>query len=78
MRMSQQYSSGWIAIAVAALMSTSSFAQLTKQDSVWLPLRVFLGSWQGKGGGEPGIGDYTRTYQFGNRGYNIGNNIRQA
>ena len=39
-------------------------AQTTKQDSIWQPLRFFVGSWNGKGGGEPGIGEYERNYQF--------------
>jgi hypothetical protein len=64
MRISQLFSGGLIALVLAALTSTICSAQLTRQDSIWLPLKVFVGSWQGKGGGEPGIGDYTRTYQF--------------
>jgi hypothetical protein len=64
MRKSQQHTGGLVALAVAALMSTTCFSQLSKQDSIWLPLKVFVGSWEGKGGGEPGIGDYTRSYQF--------------
>jgi len=62
--MSHTYSGGLVAIAVAVLWSTTCFAQLTKQDSVWLPLKTFVGSWQGKGSGEPGTADYARTYQF--------------
>lgn len=27
-------------------------------------MRVFVGSWKGTGGGEPGIGDYSRSYRF--------------
>ncbi len=52
------------AVAFAALIATPSFAQMTKQDSIWLPLKVFIGDWQGRGGGEPGIGDYVRSYRF--------------
>ncbi len=40
------------------------FGQLSKRDSVWLPLKVFIGNWQGVGGGEPGTGKYERSYQF--------------
>ena len=36
---------------------------MTKQDSIWRPLQVFVGSWEGKGGGESGKGDYTRSYK---------------
>jgi len=39
-------------------------AQNTKQDSLWLPMKFFIGEWTGKGGGEPGIGDYERSYQW--------------
>ncbi len=46
------------------VISSISYGQLSKQDSIWLPFRSFIGSWEGKGGGEPGTGDYTRTYQF--------------
>ena len=64
MKMTQHLFASLVVITVTALMSTTSFAQLTKQDSIWLPLKVFIGSWQGKGGGEPGRGDYSRSYQF--------------
>jgi hypothetical protein len=64
MRMIPRNSGVLLALAVVSLMTTTSIAQLSKQDSIWLPLKVFVGSWQGKGGGEPGTGDYTRTYQF--------------
>ena len=40
------------------------FAQLSKQDSIWLPLKLFVGTWKGEGGGEPGKGRYERSYQF--------------
>jgi hypothetical protein len=39
-------------------------AQSSKQDSIWLPLKFFIGTWKGTGGGEPGIGDYERSYRF--------------
>ena len=29
-----------------------------------MPLQPFVGSWKGQGGGEPGNGNYERTYQF--------------
>lgn len=41
-----------------------SFGQLSKQDSVWLPMAPFLGTWEGTGGGEPGTGKYERSYNF--------------
>ncbi len=53
-----------IVACLVALVSTTCMAQQTRQDSIWQPLRAFLGSWRGKGGGEPGMGDYTRNYQL--------------
>lgn len=52
-----------IVAALAVVCSMSGLAQ-TSQDSLWQPLKVFVGSWKGKGGGEPGNGDYERSYQF--------------
>lgn len=39
-------------------------AQLSKRDSIWLPLKALVGNWKGEGGGEPGKGKYERSYQF--------------
>lgn len=39
------------------------FGQMSKKDSIWLPLKSFIGQWAGEGGGEPGIGIYERSYQ---------------
>ena len=39
-------------------------AQLSKRDSTWLLLKPFVGTWKGEGGGEPGKGEYERSYQF--------------
>lgn len=64
MNVTRLYSVSLIALSVSASISTPSSAQLSKQDSIWLPLKPFLGSWHGKGGGEPGEGDYVRSYQF--------------
>ena len=30
-----------------------TFAQNSKKDSTWLPLKSFIGQWTGEGGGEP-------------------------
>ena len=50
-------------ISLAILFTaTVGFGQ-TKTD-VWKPLQPFLGVWKGKGGGEPGNGDYARSYKF--------------
>jgi hypothetical protein len=40
-------------------------AQLSKKDSVWLQMSSFIGTWKGEGGGEPGQGQYERTYEWG-------------
>lgn len=41
-------------------------AQLTRQDSTWLPVSFFVGSWKGAGEGEvePGKELYEGTYQY--------------
>jgi len=31
---------------------------------MWRPFEFFAGSWKGRGGGQPGMGDYERTYEF--------------
>ena len=40
------------------------FAQKINKDSIWLPLKPFIGVWTGEGEGEPGKGKYERTYAF--------------
>lgn len=40
------------------------FGQANKKDSIWLPLKPFIGQWVGEGGGETGKGKYERSYQF--------------
>ncbi|MBN8569281.1 MAG: FABP family protein [Ignavibacteria bacterium] len=40
------------------------FSQNTKRDSLWMPLKPFLGEWIGDGEGEPGKGKYERSYQL--------------
>lgn len=39
-------------------------AQLSKSDSLWLPLKPLIGKWTGTGQAPEGKGDYERTYQF--------------
>lgn len=39
-------------------------AQKINRDSIWLPLKPFIGVWTGEGEGEPGKGKYERTYAF--------------
>ncbi|HEY0653626.1 MAG TPA: heme-binding beta-barrel domain-containing protein [Chryseosolibacter sp.] len=49
---------------VFLLLPFVSQAQLSKQDSLWLPFQPFLGKWTGSGEGVDGKGTYERTYQF--------------
>ncbi|MFZ5946821.1 MAG: heme-binding beta-barrel domain-containing protein [Stygiobacter sp.] len=51
-----------IMLSVATVATTCG--QTTKKDSIWLPLKPFIGQWAGEGGGEPGKGKYERSYQF--------------
>jgi hypothetical protein len=39
-------------------------AQMSKQDSVWLPFKSMIGTWAGTSEGQPGKGKYERTYQI--------------
>ena len=39
-------------------------AQMSKRDSLWFPLKPFVGNWIGEGGGKPGKGKYERSYQL--------------
>src|SRR5688572_27370767 len=38
--------------------------QMSKADSVWLPLKNLIGTWTGSGKGVDGMGNYERTYQL--------------
>lgn len=49
---------------ITLLLPAILFAQSTKKDSLWFPLKPFVGIWKGEGGGEMGTGKYERTYQF--------------
>ena len=46
------------------LIPLASHAQLSKQDSLWLPFQPFIGTWSGTGEGVDGNGTYERSYQF--------------
>ena len=46
------------------LAATVTYGQTNKRDSIWSPIKYFVGTWKGEGGGEPGMGRYERTYQF--------------
>lgn len=45
------------------LLPVICFSQ-TKQDSLWMPFRKFIGTWEGVSEGQPGKGKYERSYQF--------------
>lgn len=51
-------------LTVLLLLSTASFSQTSKQDSIWSPMKFFVGEWTGTSEGQPGKGTYERTYQF--------------
>jgi hypothetical protein len=51
-------------IVILLILPQLSLAQLTRQDSLWLPLRHLIGSWKGTGEGPDGKGTYERTYQY--------------
>lgn len=36
----------------------------TKQDTLWMPFKIFAGTWTGDSDGKPGKGKYERTYEF--------------
>lgn len=55
---------GLTILVVAAIVPTYGSAQTSKQDSLWLPFKVFPGEWRGTGEGSPGVGKYERSYQF--------------
>ncbi len=46
------------------LIPSFLFAQTSKRDSLWIILQPFVGNWKGEGSGEPGNGNYERSYQF--------------
>lgn len=51
-------------IFTSVLLFTSiTFAQSSK-DTLWQPLKFFIGEWKGQGEGESGKGDYERSYNF--------------
>ena len=51
-------------VFVLCLIPALVCSQTSKKDSIWLPLKPFLGQWSGEGGGEPGQGKYERSYHF--------------
>lgn len=52
-----------VIFVLAFLFPLMSFAQ-TKQDSLWMPFKKFIGKWEGTSEGQPGKGKYERSYEF--------------
>ncbi len=54
-----------IRFSIVCFLSSLSPAQpISKQDSIWLPMKYFVGDWKGTGGDESGQGTYERSYKF--------------
>lgn len=51
-------------IFILIIAPSFAFGQLSKQDSVWLPLKFMIGNWTGASQGQPGTGTYERSYQL--------------
>lgn len=51
-------------LILLVLTTTMASAQSAKRDSIWSPMKFFVGQWTGTGGGEPGNGKYERSYEF--------------
>lgn len=49
---------------VFALLPALAYGQMSKSDSLWLPLVPLIGQWSGTGEAPEGKGKYERTYQF--------------
>jgi hypothetical protein len=49
-------------IALLLLTPIVTYSQ-TKQDSLWLPFKPFIGKWTGESEGQPGKGKYERSYE---------------
>lgn len=55
---------GLILFAAIFIFPADMIGQGNSRDSIWIPFGVFIGNWAGKGGGEPGQGEYEREYKF--------------
>lgn len=51
-------------IVAFLLIPQLTSAQMTKSDSLWLPLKPLIGKWVGTGEAPEGKGSYERSYQF--------------
>lgn len=41
-----------------------AYSQTSKQDSIWMPFKSFIGNWKGNGASESGKGKYERSYHW--------------
>jgi hypothetical protein len=53
-----------VLLVICLLFPFIAVAQNTVKVDPWIPFQSFIGEWTGKGGGEPGKGDYERSYKF--------------
>jgi hypothetical protein len=51
-------------VTAASALSTAESPAPTAKPDPWIPLRSFIGQWEGESQGEPGKGQATRTYVF--------------
>jgi hypothetical protein len=51
-------------VILLILFPAFTHGQMSKSDSLWLPLKPLIGKWKGTDEGPDGKGDYERTYQF--------------
>jgi len=51
-------------ILLFLLTISLSYPQINSQDSIWVPFSSLIGEWEGTGDGQPGKGDYCRSYRF--------------
>jgi hypothetical protein len=52
------------ALVLIILVPAFASGQMSKSDSLWLPLKPLIGQWKGTGEGPDGKGQYERSYQF--------------
>ena len=51
-------------LVIGLLFPLFAAAQTQVKVDPWIPFKSFIGEWIGQGGGEPGKGNYERSYQF--------------
>lgn len=51
-------------VLICLLIPFFASAQNPVKVDPWIPFKSFIGEWTGQGGGEPGKGNYERSYQF--------------